>query len=286
MASEPALALFGAAHLGALAATALGSLAYAVTLRNAARRGQRARVRALCLSLALLILVTAGLADARELLHGTFRIEASLPLHLCDLAGFAAAAALLIHARRPTVAPPRAAFDPPNGTPPAITPAPPDPPATLAQRMYELTYYWGLGGTIQALLTPEVRAPFPAVEYWTFFIQHGCVIVAACGLTAGLRLRPRRDSLRWVWLRTAGVAAVVFALNQAIGSNYMYLARPPEQPSIYDYFGSWPWSLATLAIVGSAILALCYAPFAAARAWRERRARHPRIAGPAHDVPP
>src|SRR5206468_2817543 len=63
----------------------------------------------------------------------------SLPLQLCDAAIFVAAAALW----------------------------------TRRQVLVEVTYFWGLAGTIQALLTPGLPQHFPSYPYVQYYIALG-----------------------------------------------------------------------------------------------------------------
>ena len=73
------------------------------------------------------------------------QVALSLPLQLCDVAIFIAAAALW----------------------------------TRRQLVVEVTYFWGLAGTIQALLTPDLPQHFPSYPYFQYYIAHGGVVAAA-----------------------------------------------------------------------------------------------------------
>jgi Integral membrane protein (intg_mem_TP0381) len=71
------------------------------------------------------------------------------------------------------------------------------------QWSYELAYFWSLGGTLQALLTPDIVTDFPTIWFLVFFIGHGAVIVsviflreAAARVAPGLS-RPVADLYRW-----------------------------------------------------------------------------------------
>jgi len=41
---------------------------------------------------------------------------------------------------------------------------------TRSPRVYEVVYFWGLGGTIQALLTPDLLQGFPSAAFVSFFL--------------------------------------------------------------------------------------------------------------------
>ena len=73
------------------------------------------------------------------------------------------------------------------------------------QQLYELAYFWGLGGTVQAVLTPDLDTRFPSFDFFRYFIAHGGIVVSVLAMTIGLRLRPQpgirdgRGCGRWLW---------------------------------------------------------------------------------------
>ncbi len=256
MKSEEALPFLGPDHSAALLVTGLAAAAVPAALRRAVRRGDQGAFRSgVCRTLAALLVLNELINHTRQILEGVWTVRESLPLHLCGLGIYVAAAALWLAARReqresgPQTAP-RAAEGPPR-------PA----PVGIGQVLCELTYFWGLGGSVQALLTPEIPDRFPSIAFLTFFFGHGAMVVSALTLTLGLGCRPRAGSVWRVWWITLGVAAAVFVFNLLTGANYMYLMGKPERPSLYDFFGPWPWSLLTLVGVATVIFWLLYLPF-------------------------
>ena len=55
------------------------------------------------------------------------------------------------------------------------------------QWSYELAYFWALGGTLQALITPALALDFPDPAFVIFFALHGGVIVSVLFLTVKSR---------------------------------------------------------------------------------------------------
>ena len=41
---------------------------------------------------------------------------------------------------------------------------------TGRERWLEVAYFWGVGGTLQAIITPDLRHAFPDVRFFSFFI--------------------------------------------------------------------------------------------------------------------
>ena len=235
---------FGTAHLATLALIAV----VAVALPLAARSASTATRRTLCYALAAIVFAAEIAGDISELYYGRWSLENSLPIHLCDIAAYASAVALFLIARSPAA-------------------------NSLGKRnpLFEACYFWGLGGTLQALLTPVVDEAFPHPLYLIFFLMHGAIIWSVT-LMIGVGLRPRRGFVLRTFLLTDALAAVVLAINALLGTNYMYLCGPPKNPSLYDYFGPWPWSLLSLQAAGLVILLILAAPFARRKAGESAQA--------------
>ena len=164
-------------------------------------------------------------------LHGTYSASFALPLQLCDVACLAAAAALW----------------------------------TRLPALVELTYFWGLAGTANGLLTPDLAAHFPDYLYFQYFIAHGAIVLAASLLVVGLRVEPRP----WAALRVFGItgALLVFdALADLVtGGNYLYLRHTPGVHSLLDLFGPWPWYVLGASVVALAAFILLDLPFTIGR---------------------
>ena len=141
------------------------------------------------------------------------------------------------------------------------------------QRMYEVVYFWGIGGTLQALFTPDIPYGFPHPFYVTYFISHGLIVIGVIYITLVFEMRPTLDSIRRVFLLTAAYALLfIFPLNYLIDANYLYLRAKPSKASLMDFMGPWPWYIGSLALVATFLFFVCYAPFALSDALARRRA--------------
>ncbi len=225
--------LLSGEHLGALA----GIAAAIVVLVVAARKRPGAWIRVLAV-----VLVLDEVSWWVYLAAGggePGQRAQPLPLQLCDVAIFIAALALL----------------------------------TRHPLLVEVSYFWGLAGTIQALFTPDLPQHFPSYPYWQYYIAHGGVVAAALILVVGLRIRPRP----WAFARVAGLtvayAALVGIVDAVTGADYMYLRSKPLAATALDWMGPWPWYILSATVVGVLLLAMLDAPFRLrARGLSERRA--------------
>ncbi len=133
------------------------------------------------------------------------------------------------------------------------------------QLSYELAYFWGIGGTLQALITPNLQEPFPAYHFFQYFIVHGGIVVLVVYLTAAMGFRPLKGAVWRVFgltnLYMLFVAAVNIALRAGgLDANYMFLCRPPEGVSPF-FFLPWPWYILFLEGVALVLVGLLYGPW-------------------------
>jgi hypothetical integral membrane protein (TIGR02206 family) len=132
---------------------------------------------------------------------------------------------------------------------------------TLNATAFDLAYYGALAGTSMALLTPDLWEPFPSFSTIQFFIAHGLVIVAILYLVWSGLARPRSGSIWRAMLGLNIFAAVTGALDFAFRTNYMYLRAKPQNPSLLDYLGPWPWYIVTSELIALLLFTLLYLPF-------------------------
>ena len=161
--------------------------------------------------------------------HGSYELDSDLPLHLTDAVTVVAALALI----------------------------------TMRPLLFELTWFWGLAASLQAVLTPDLGADdrFPSFFYWHYFVAHGGAVVAALFLAFGLGLTARRGAVARVFLATVAWAGVAATGNALTGGNYMFLREKPEAPTLLDYMGPWPWYIASAALLALVLFALLDLPF-------------------------
>lgn len=165
---------------------------------------------------------------------GTFSARSDLPLALCDVALLVAAAGCL----------------------------------TRARQLVELTYYWGMAGTLQAVITPDLSAGFPHVVFFEYLVGHLGIVLAALFLVIGLGLRPRPGAVPRALSVTAGYTMLVGLVDGLSGANYMFLRRPPGEWTLLRLLGPWPWYTVSAAGVAALLFVLLDLPFRLARGRR------------------
>ncbi|GAA2345272.1 TIGR02206 family membrane protein [Saccharopolyspora halophila] len=213
---------YGTSHWALMALIVVGSVGLVVLGRRIERTGPW------CRAFALLVLGFNVPLLVYRLTPGQWDVRNSLPLHLCDLAWMVAAWALWTRRVRP----------------------------------HALLYFWGLTLTPQAMLTPALNSPdFPHLDFVEFWGQHLLVIWAAAFLTWGTGMRPDWRGYRLSVVVTVAWALAMLAFNARFGSNYGFVSSKPDNPSILDLMGGWPWYLAVELVVGMAAWALLTWPW-------------------------
>src|SRR2546430_5502521 len=154
MKSTPPFHPYGTAHLLVIFLTITLPFAFAALVRwTKSSLVERIIVGAFSLTLVLNYLVYLGLVRQ----SGAVNWEQLLPLQLCDWAMVVIIIAMWT--RRPG--------------------------------WFEVAYFWGIGGTGQAVLTPNLPHGFPAFRFFSFFFFSLLIIIGVIFLMFVHYLRPR-----------------------------------------------------------------------------------------------
>jgi hypothetical integral membrane protein (TIGR02206 family) len=219
---------FGSAHLVTLGLIFGTSVGLVIVARSERGRTYLAPIR---YGLAAMLVGNELIYLIGLVATGRWTAAWGLPLQICDLAIFAVAFSLLKHQRF----------------------------------IWEIAYFWGLGGTMQALLTPDLRVTFPDYIFFKFFLTHGLIVIGIIFLAAGLGRPIFLSSLKRVFIATNVYAAFIGVVNWLMGTNYLYLCRKPSQPSIIDVMGPWPVYLLGLEAALVVSLFVYYMPYCLAK---------------------
>jgi len=225
MNSESAFHLFGQAHLVVIFLTLFIPIGLGIAVRIT---GSLRVDRAVAICLALLLVANyfgyAFYLWQREL----FAWRQALPFQLCDWAMVTVIVALF----------------------------------TERRSWIELSYFWGIGGTFQAILTPNLQAGFPDIRFISFFVGHCGIVAGVIYLMIVRRFRPTLGSV-WrtlAWSQLYLVATLL--VDYLTGVNYGFLLHKPQAASILDYLSNTRWlyivELEGLALLFFALLYLFF----------------------------
>lgn len=219
-----AFELFGSAHLVALALVLLINLVIVASRKRFTDLGKK-RFR---FGLAALLVINELAFHLWNYSIGQWTIQTMLPLHLCSVLVWVSAYMLLAR----------------------------------SYSIYEFAYFLGIGGAIQALLTPDAGIyGFPHFRFFQTIISHGAIVTAAIYMTLVEGYRPYWSSLVRVAIWGNIYMAAVGIVNWLVGSNYLFIARKPDTASLIDMLGPWPWYILSLEVVAILMCLALYLPY-------------------------
>ncbi|MBP0000115.1 MAG: TIGR02206 family membrane protein [Cyanobacteria bacterium SID2] len=217
--------LLGTSHLVALAIVCLANLSL-LLLRS--RRYRKLRVY-VGYGLVILLIASEAAWQIWNLWTGRWSIETMLPLELCGAMTYISALALV----------------------------------TQNTVLYPLCYFLGIGGAIAALLTPAIGMyGFPHFVFVQTFVNHGSIVTTGFYVAIVERYRPKFKDILQLFIGFNIYAAVVGLINILLGSNYLFLARKPESPTLFDMLPPWPWYLLHCEALVFLVFLFLYLPFA------------------------
>lgn len=125
---------------------------------------------------------------------------------------------------------------------------------------FAILYFWVLVGTMQAVLTPDLKQVFPHYMYLRYWWIHcGMISLVIYGLFVFKWKIYFRD------LKNAMIGANIYlvfsiVVNLLTGGNYFFTMRKPDAATLLDYLGPWPWYLFTGQFLMLGLFLLYYLP--------------------------
>jgi hypothetical integral membrane protein (TIGR02206 family) len=222
----PPFQAFGVAHIMVILLTITLPFVLAMIVRRTKSRSAE-RVVVITLSAVLVVNYVVFMCLVRQ--FGAVSWQQILPLQLCDWGMVVVIVAML----------------------------------TGNQRWFEVAYFWGIGGTLQAVLTPNLRFAFPDFRFISFFVSHCGIIVGVVFLMLVHRYRPYPMSIVRVFLWTELYFVITMIADAYTGYNYGFLLHKPEAFSILSFLSdSRPLYLVQMHGVALLFFIILYLPFA------------------------
>ena len=127
------------------------------------------------------------------------------------------------------------------------------------QTAFELSYFWGLAGAFQAVITPDPTRFVMDVSLFWNFLSHGLIILNVLWMIVIDNMRCRVGSYLNAVIITNGILFIISIVNSILGGNYWFICEKPggESPFI---MGEWPLYIIGFQISGILLLGLFYIP--------------------------
>lgn len=172
--------------------------------------------------LALLLAASEAVLDIWNITSGTWSPQYTLPLELCSLTLLLSIVMLL----------------------------------TKSRILYQILFFAGIGGALQALITPNLAYAYPHIRFYQFFIAHILIILASLYMTWVENYRPTWKSIGLTMIFLNIAALLVGITDYFLDANYMFLMHKPSTASILDWLGPHPLYLLTEEGIALLIFAL------------------------------
>ena len=186
-------------------------------------------------TLACVVLGCWLFANGVQLLPARFDAAVVLPLQVCDIAGLIAVLAIWRPARLRSA----------------------------------VVHFWGLGFSIQAILTPELQHGPAYLDFWTFWLPHANLTGVACYALLVERYRPGWADARVAFGCALLYLALILPFDLLTGFNYGYVGpAKPGNASLIDFLGPWPGRVGVMVLLTATVFALL--------AWPSARVQKPR----------
>jgi len=226
MDNAPEFHAYSASHLTVIFLTIALPLVLALIVH---RTKSRFLERSICFAISALLMINyvAYLIVARQ--FGVAAWQKMLPMQLCDWAMAVIIAALW----------------------------------TGSRRWLEIAYFWGIGGTLQALITPNLRFGFPDLRFISFFVAHSGIIIGIIFLMLIYGFRPRPIGILRTIAWTEFYFVIAFTVDLLTGENYGFLLHKPEAASLLNVLSDsrLPYLL-EFHLLAWVFFCVLYAPFA------------------------
>lgn len=183
--------------------------------------------RVIYITVALILLLSRISLDCWYILTGTWTINSSLPLELCSIASLLCVIMLL----------------------------------TRNKFLLEVLYFIAVGGSMQALLTPDLYFGFPQYRYIQFFLDHLLLLLAPLLMIWLDNYAITVKSIIKSWFFLNFIAFIVSCFNYLLEANYMFLMYKPSNPSLLDLLGNHPYYLLALEGIAFILFIILYMPF-------------------------
>ena len=135
-----------------------------------------------------------------------------------------------------------------------------------SQTLFDIGYFWLFSGSIFALLTPTVityTGP-TRFRYYQFWLEHLLGYLAVFYMIFVHKMRPTWRSMLKAYGALAVLAVIAYATNAMLGpgSNYLFMAKPEDTPSVLDILPpNFALRLAVMAAVVTLMFLLAYLPW-------------------------
>ncbi|WP_416148384.1 TIGR02206 family membrane protein [Salipaludibacillus sp. HK11] len=132
---------------------------------------------------------------------------------------------------------------------------------TRSKFVFELVFLVGIGGALQAILTPVLTFGWPHFRFLHFFYTHLMVIWVAFYYLWVKGLTFSFVSVLKAMLFLNVLLPVIYVINTLIEGNYWFIMEKPVGGSILDFLGPHPWYIVGMELAAFVFFSLLWLLF-------------------------
>jgi hypothetical integral membrane protein (TIGR02206 family) len=127
--------------------------------------------------------------------------------------------------------------------------------------MFEILVFLIIGGTLQAVITPDITDGFPSFDYFRYWVVHLGLLSIIFYFIFVFQMKPKLKSVFKSFLALQAYVLFMIGLNYLLDANYFYLNEKPKSASVLDYFGEWPYYILVVQLIIIPLFLIIYLPF-------------------------
>lgn len=127
--------------------------------------------------------------------------------------------------------------------------------------MFEILVFWIIGGTLQAIITPDITKGFPSFDYFRYWVAHLGLLNIIFYFIFVFKMKPKLKSVFKSFLALQVYVVLMVVVNYLLDANYFYLNEKPKSASLLDYFGEWPYYILVGQLIIIPLFLIIYLPF-------------------------
>lgn len=126
------------------------------------------------------------------------------------------------------------------------------------RRLVDFVVFAGIGGALQAVITPVLDMNFPHFRFFHFFYTHAGIILTGLYFVWVKNYRPTFRGVLKTMIAVNALLPIIMAANWLFDGNYMFLRMKPQNGSLLDFLGPYPWYILSLEAVAFIMFSLIW----------------------------
>lgn len=129
-----------------------------------------------------------------------------------------------------------------------------------SEALFQLVYFWSMGAFF-AIIMPDISEGMHDFASQSFYVTHFFILFSAVYAFIHFRFRPTKTGFIMSFLLLISLAFVMYFVNNELGTNYLFVNRPPSAPTLVDFMGPWPYYIFSIIGIYIALSFILYLPF-------------------------